>query len=87
MTGVQTCALPIYHRLNEDVYLNFAGMTEDNQRAIVQAYVFPLVSWIWIGGFVLMGGTLIALIPSKVRMQYPRTEVVGIAKTYAQLEK
>lgn len=82
-----TSEVSVYHRLNEDVYLNFAGMTEDNQRAIVQAYVFPLVSWIWIGGFVLMGGTLIALIPSKVRMQYPRTEVVGIAKTYAQLEK
>jgi cytochrome c-type biogenesis protein CcmF len=73
--------------LNEDVYLNFAGMTEDNQRAIVQAYVFPLVSWIWVGGLVLFGGTLIALVPNKVKMQYARTEVVGMGKTYAQLEK
>jgi cytochrome c-type biogenesis protein CcmF len=33
---------------------------------VVQAYVFPLVSWIWIGFWVLVMGTLICLIPSKV---------------------
>ncbi len=36
-------------RPNEDLYLNFGGMSDDNQRAVIQAYVFPLVSWIWIG--------------------------------------
>ncbi|HWQ52978.1 MAG TPA: heme lyase CcmF/NrfE family subunit [Bryobacteraceae bacterium] len=82
-----TSEVSVHRRFNEDVYLNFAGMTEDNQRAIVQAYVFPLVSWIWIGGLVMFGGTLIALVPSKLKMQYPRTEVVGIAKEYAELEK
>ena len=46
----------------------------------MQAYVFPLVSWIWIGGLVLIGGTLVCLVPSKVRMQYARTEVVGITE-------
>jgi hypothetical protein len=67
----------VRHRLNEDLYLNFAGMSDDNQRAVIQAYVFPLVSWIWVGGIVLIGGTLICLIPSKVKLQYARTEVVG----------
>ena len=42
-------------------------------------YVFPLVSWIWIGYWVLLFGTIICLIPGKVRLQYARTEVVGIA--------
>src|SRR5262249_11721400 len=55
-------------RLNEDLYLNFGGMSDDNKRAVIQAYVFPLVSWIWIGGLVLIGGTLICLVPSKVKM-------------------
>ena len=64
-------------RLNEDLYLNLAGMSDDNQRDVIQAYVFPLVSWIWIGGLVLIGGTLICLVPSKVKMQYARTQVVG----------
>jgi len=69
----------IRRRLNEDLYLNFAGMSEDNQRAVIQAYVFPLVSWIWIGFWVLLGGTLICLVPSKQRLSYPRTEVVSVA--------
>ena len=64
-------------RPNEDLYLNFGGMSDDNQRAVIQAYVFPLVSWIWIGGLVLIGGTLICLVPSKVKMQYARTRSGG----------
>ena len=67
-------------RPNEDLYLNFGGMSDDNQRAVIQAYVFPLVSWIWIGGLVLIGGTLVCLVPSKVKLQYARTEVVGVQK-------
>jgi cytochrome c-type biogenesis protein CcmF len=53
-------------------------MTDDNQRATIQAFVFPLVSWIWIGTLVMIGGTLVCLIPSKVKMQYARTQVVGV---------
>ena len=56
----------IRRRLNEDLYLNFAGMNQDNTKAVIQAYVFPLVSWIWIGFYVLVMGTLICLTPSRV---------------------
>ena len=73
-------------RPNEDLYINFGGMSDDNQRAVIQAYVFPLVSWIWIGGLVLIGGTLTCLTPSKVKMQYPRTEVIGVAKRHAPVQ-
>ena len=69
----------IRRRLNEDLYLNFAGSSDDGEITVVQAYVFPLVSWIWIGYWVVLVGTLICLIPSKTRLIYPRTEVVGIA--------
>ena len=72
-----TSEVGIRARPNEDLYLNFGGMSDDNQRAVIQAYVFPLVSWIWIGGLVLIGGTLVCLVPSKVRREYPRTSVVG----------
>jgi cytochrome c-type biogenesis protein CcmF len=41
------------------------------------------VSWIWIGYYVLLFGTLICLIPGKVRLQYARTEVIGFASTPA----
>ena len=81
-----TSEVGIRQRLNDNVYLNFGGMSDDNKRAIIQAYVFPLVSWIWIGGLVLIGGTLVCLVPSKIRMQYARTEVVGIAKAHATIQ-
>ncbi|MGB7720998.1 MAG: heme lyase CcmF/NrfE family subunit [Bryobacteraceae bacterium] len=81
-----TSEVGIRPRLNEDLYLNFGGMSDDNQRAVIQAYVFPLVSWIWIGGLVLIGGTLVCLVPSKIKMQYARTEVVGVVKKHATLQ-
>jgi len=82
-----TSEVGVRPRPNEDLYINFAGMSDDGQRAVIQAYVFPLVSWIWIGGLVLIGGTLICLVPSKVRMQYARTEVVGITRKYVEVPK
>jgi cytochrome c-type biogenesis protein CcmF len=74
-------------RINEDLYLNFGGMSDDNKRAVIQAYIFPLVSWIWIGTLVLIGGTLICLVPSKVKMQYARTQVVGYTSKNVPVEK
>ncbi len=44
-----TSEVSIRRRLNEDLYLNFAGTSDDGSSTVVQAYVFPLVSWIWIG--------------------------------------
>jgi cytochrome c-type biogenesis protein CcmF len=82
-----TSEVGIRQRPNEDLYLNFGGMSDDNQRAVIQAYVFPLVSWIWIGGLVLIGGTFVCLVPSKVKMQYARTEVVGYATQHATVKK
>jgi cytochrome c-type biogenesis protein CcmF len=58
-----TSEVAIWRRLNEDVYLNFAGI--DGEKSVIQAYVFPLVSWIWIGFYFLLMGTLICLIPPK----------------------
>jgi cytochrome c-type biogenesis protein CcmF len=78
-----TSEVGIRVRPNEDLYLNFGGMSDDNQRAVIQAYVFPLVSWIWIGGLVLIGGTFVCLVPSKIKMQYARTEIVGVVKKHA----
>ncbi|HTX35888.1 MAG TPA: heme lyase CcmF/NrfE family subunit [Bryobacteraceae bacterium] len=81
-----TSEVGIRMRPNEDLYLNFGGMSDDNKRAVIQAYVFPLVSWIWIGGLVMIGGTLICLVPSKIKLQYARTEVVGFTKKHATVQ-
>lgn len=83
-----TSEVDIWRRVNEDVYLNFAG--NEKQKAIIQAYVFPLVSWIWAGFWVLVVGTLICLVPPKQRLQYPRTQVVGLTsnkhKDYVEVQ-
>jgi cytochrome c-type biogenesis protein CcmF len=82
-----TSEVAIRRRLNEDLYLNFAGTSDDGKRAVIQAYVFPLVSWIWAGFWVVVFGTLVCLVPSKVKLHYARTQVVGVTKQYATVEK
>ncbi len=66
----------IRRRLNEDLFLNFAMATQ-GQGAVIQAYVFPLVSWIWVGFWVVLFGTIVCLVPSKHKLAYPRMEVMG----------
>jgi cytochrome c-type biogenesis protein CcmF len=75
----QSSIIGIRRRINEDLYINFAGVTQDNSKAIFQISVFPLVTLIWGSFYILLFGTIICLIPGKVRLQYARTEVIGIA--------
>ena len=82
-----TSEVAIRRRLNEDLFTNFEGMSEDGQRAIIRAFVFPLVSWIWIGFWVLFVGSLVCLVPAKTRFQYARTQVVGVAGKYDTVQK
>ena len=82
-----TSEVAIRRRLNEDLYLNFASLSQDSaDKAIVQAYVFPLVSWIWIGFWVVFFGSLVCLVPPKVKLAYPRTQVVGVVGKHAPVE-
>ena len=83
----QASEVAIRRRLNEDLYVNFAGISNDNQRAVIQAYVNPLVSWVWIGYWVLLFGTLVCLVPSKIKLAYARTQVVGFTKKHVTVEK
>src|SRR5690554_65556 len=47
-----------------DIYLNIAGSTEPSQPFVILHLVqSPLVTWIWIGGFILVLGTGYALMP------------------------
>jgi cytochrome c-type biogenesis protein CcmF len=39
-------------------------MNPDTQQPIIKAILNPLVGWIWAGLVILVGGTLIALVPS-----------------------
>ena len=51
----------IHSNLLEDVYLVLGGL-EENGRASFQVLLNPLVIWIWIGGFVLLLGAVVAML-------------------------
>ncbi|NQY90135.1 MAG: heme lyase CcmF/NrfE family subunit [Deltaproteobacteria bacterium] len=54
--------------LKEDLYV-ILGNLGDNETATFQAYVNPLVAWLWIGGCVLGLGTLVCVLPLSTRRE------------------
>jgi cytochrome c-type biogenesis protein CcmF len=54
--------------LKEDLYV-ILGNLGDNETATFQAYVNPLVAWLWIGGCVLALGTLVCVLPLSTRRE------------------
>ena len=57
--------LDIYSTFNKDIYSIFSSVSSDNSTAFVKIMINPLVKWVWIGGYVLAFGTIIALWPRK----------------------
>ena len=55
----------IYSTLKEDLYVVYAGRSPDTQQPVIHAYLNPLVKWIWLGGAIVVLGTLLALVPNR----------------------
>jgi cytochrome c-type biogenesis protein CcmF len=61
----QTSTMPfIRSTLNEDLYVVYEGLNQDTGRPILKAHLNPLVMWIWLGVWIILGGTVLALIPN-----------------------
>jgi cytochrome c-type biogenesis protein CcmF len=58
-----TSEVGILVRPLEDVYVVLAGWEDGGRVASFKVYINPLISWLWLGGLVLMMGTLISLWP------------------------
>jgi len=55
----------IYSTLREDLYVVYAGENPETQAPVIHAYLNPLVKWIWLGGLVVVLGTLVTLLPNR----------------------
>jgi cytochrome c-type biogenesis protein CcmF len=60
-----TSEVRMHHALVEDVYVVFSDTKEDTGRAVMQVWINPLVQWVWLGGFVMVLGTLVTLLPNR----------------------
>jgi cytochrome c-type biogenesis protein CcmF len=63
----QTSTMPrVRSTAQEDLYLVYEGQNPDTGRPILKAHLNPLVMWIWVGVWIMITGTVIALIPNAV---------------------
>ena len=63
----------IYSTLKEDLYVVYAGHSPETQQPVIHAYLNPLVKWIWLGGAIVVLGTLLALVPNRQPLLALRT--------------
>ena len=61
----QTSTMPfIRSGFKEDLYVVYEGLNQDNGHPILKAHLNPLVMWIWLGVWIMIGGTMLALVPN-----------------------
>ena len=69
--------------LKEDLYLVYEGQNEKGQ-PIIRAHLNPLVMWIWLGVWIILGGTVLALVPNAPAVaRVPAARLVGHAAPVA----
>ncbi len=55
--------------LAEDLYLVLADYNLNNETITLSVLINPLLLWMWIGGIVMVLGTLLAMSPQEWRMK------------------
>jgi cytochrome c-type biogenesis protein CcmF len=54
--------------LANDLYVIYEGKNPDTQKPIIKVFLNPLMNWIWIGVLIVVGGTILALVPNLARI-------------------
>jgi cytochrome c-type biogenesis protein CcmF len=57
----------IYSRWKEDVYFILGGIHPDDGSVRIRVLLQPFISWLWLGGLILIFGGLISMLPSLSR--------------------
>jgi len=71
-----TYDVAIRRSLGEDLYVVLDGYARGGRLAALQVFVNPLVSWIWLGGALLVAGSLFSLWPRAEALRHPRSQRV-----------
>lgn len=58
-----TSEVSMVHRVKDDLYMVVGSINPTTKRATFRFHVNPLVSWIWLGVIIMIGGALISLWP------------------------
>ena len=64
----------IYSRPLQDIYAIVGGMNPDTQKIVLKIMLNPLVQMVWIGGFIMMLGTLVTIRPSRAERKLRAAE-------------
>jgi len=72
-----TTEIALRSRLTEDLYLVLGSYDAPSGLVTLQAYVNPLVAWLWIGGFIMGFGTLVTMWPSAAERREMVVELGG----------
>jgi cytochrome c-type biogenesis protein CcmF len=62
---VTQTVVAIHSSLARDLYVVYAGRSPESNDPVIHVYLNPLVRWIWLGGLVLVLGTVLALLPNR----------------------
>lgn len=68
--------------LREDLYVVYAGTNPDTNLPVIHAYLNPLVKWIWLGGCVVVLGTILALVPNRQAVMVLSSATAGQPVTF-----
>ena len=68
-----TTEVAIHTSLKEDVYIILAGYGKD--WVTLKVLINPFVVWLWIGGFVMALGTLIAMLPNRRKKKGAKDDI------------
>jgi len=68
-TQQPTTEVSIYHTFYQDVYIIVANLAPINGKAEFRVTFNPLISFLWLGGFVILLGTIVVLLPRGLKFR------------------
>jgi hypothetical protein len=54
----------------EDLYVVYEGQNPETGKPIIKVHLNPLVMWIWVGVWIMIAGTILALVPNSAPCPY-----------------